>query len=80
MFEVGASSDAVVALAVISFFSFLAGVVFRKWPEKVREYVEDLDGSLLFLSREAHRAMIDICGRMLTLISVAALLAATFMV
>jgi len=80
MFEVGAWSDAVAALVAISFFSFLAGLVLRKWPEKIREYVEDIDGSVLFLSREAHRAMIDVCGRALILISVATLLAATFIV
>ena len=80
MLELAAQSDisTVAALVTVSFFSFLAGVIFRKWPDKVQEYAESIDGLVLFISPETHRALIDLCGGALVVISFAALLAATF--
>ncbi|MBN1237391.1 MAG: hypothetical protein JXB36_02765 [Gammaproteobacteria bacterium] len=78
MIELGASSGLapMAGLVAISFFSFLAGQICRKWPEKVRDVAESLDGSLLYLSPEAHRALIRVCGATLSTMSFAALLAA----
>jgi hypothetical protein len=81
MVEVGGSPDigAVVALVVISFCSYVAGVVFRKWPDKVQAYTESLDGSAWFLGADAHRALIDRSGLALMALSFAALLAAGYL-
>jgi hypothetical protein len=70
------ASGAVATLVATSFVSFLAGVVFRKWPEKVQEYTEAVDGFALLLSPEAHRSMIRVCGSALLVTSFAVLLAA----
>ena len=82
MLELAAQSDvaSVAALVAVSFFSFLAGVIFRKWPDKVQEYAESIDGFVLFISPETHRALIELCGVALVVISFAALLAATFII
>ena len=82
MLELGAHYDigTVVALVAVSFFSFVAGVVFRKWPDKVQEYAESIDGLALFMSPETHRALIQFCGVALVAMSFAALLVATFLV
>jgi hypothetical protein len=82
MIDVAASSDISVAAALvaISFFSFLAGVIFRKWPEKVQEYAESIDGFVLFISPQAHRTLIERCGFALSLMSFAALIAAGFVI
>jgi hypothetical protein len=71
-------SGAAATLVATSFVSFLAGVVFRKWPEKVQEYTEDVDGFALLLGPEAHRSMIRVCGTALLVTSFAVLLAAGF--
>jgi hypothetical protein len=78
MIEVGLSSNvvAVAALVAVSFFCFVVGTVFRKWPEKVRQYAENVDGSVYLLSPEAHRAIILACGFALLVISFVTLLAA----
>lgn len=76
MFEMGASAGTAAALIVISFVSYVAGLVLGKWPEKVREYVEGIDGSVAFLTEQAHRALTRLCSRALLGISFAALLAA----
>jgi hypothetical protein len=70
------ASGAVATLVATSFVSFLAGVVFRKWPEKVQEYTEGMDGFALLLGPEAHRSMIRTCGSALLVASFAVLLAA----
>ncbi|HEU4617922.1 MAG TPA: hypothetical protein VFV10_07760 [Gammaproteobacteria bacterium] len=69
-------SGAVATLVATSFVSFVAGIVFRKWPEKVQEYTECVDGFALFLTPEAHRSMIRVCGSTLLVASFAVLLAA----
>jgi hypothetical protein len=78
MLEMGASADwaAAAALILLSFGCFVAGTIFRKWPEKVREYVETIDGSVMLLTREAHQAMIITSAWGLTVVSLAALVAA----
>jgi hypothetical protein len=78
MLDFGASPDvgAIVALIVVSFFSYIAGVVFRKWPEKVQEYAEELDGSSWFIAPEIQLTIIGNCGRALIAISFLALVAA----
>jgi len=81
MMEAGVSSDtaAAAALVLISFCSFIAGAILRKWPERVREYVENLDGFVLLLSPEAHRALISASAIGLWATSAVALLAAAFL-
>jgi hypothetical protein len=81
MVEVGGSPDfgAVAALVMISFCSYVAGTVFRKWPDKVQAYTESLDGTGWVLGPEAHRAMIDRSGLVLVALSFAALLAAGYL-
>lgn len=78
MFESGAAADigSIVALVIVSFFSYVAGVVFRKWPEKVQQYAEELDGSSLFVAPETQRVIIANCGRLLIAISFLALIVA----
>jgi hypothetical protein len=73
--SVFSGAGAVAALVAISFFSFVAGMVFRKWPEKVQEFAENVDGFGALLTPDAHRALIQVCGFTLSLISFAALLA-----
>jgi len=76
--EMGVPSDwaAVGTLCVVSFVSFMAGAVFRRWPDKVRQRFESVDGSLMFLSPDAHLALITASGWALQAASVAALVAA----
>jgi hypothetical protein len=82
MIELAASSGFAPAagLVAISFLSFLAGLVCRKWPDKVQDVAESLDGSLLLLSPRAHRALIRVCGSTLSMMSFGALLAAALLV
>jgi len=82
MFELGASSGLVpmVGLMTISFLSFMAGLMFRKWPDRIQEIAAALDGSLLLLSAEAHRALIRVCGTTLSVLSFGTLLAAALLV
>jgi len=79
--EMGAPSDwaAVGTLCVVSFLSFIAGAVFRRWPDKVREYFETVDGSLTFLTPEAHLALIATSAWALHAASLAALVAAALL-
>ncbi|HLF09759.1 MAG TPA: hypothetical protein VJA26_00975, partial [Gammaproteobacteria bacterium] len=63
-----------------SFFSFVAGVIFRKWPDKVQEYAENVDGLAFFISPDGHRALIQMCGLTLIVMSFGALLAAAWVV
>jgi hypothetical protein len=70
------ASGAVATLVATSFVSFVAGLVFRKWPEKVQEYTEQFDGFALLLTPEAHRSMIRVCGSTLLFTSFAVLFAA----
>ncbi|HEX5049599.1 MAG TPA: hypothetical protein VFX89_20975 [Gammaproteobacteria bacterium] len=81
MIEVGGSPDigAVAALVVISFCSFVTGTVFRKWPDKVQAYTENLDGSAWVVGLDAHRAMIGRSGAVLVVLSFAALVAAAYL-
>jgi hypothetical protein len=81
MIDVGGSPDigAVAALVVISFCSFVAGVVFRKWPDKVQAYTESLDGTAWLVGEEAHRVLIGRSGLALVALSFAALLAAAYL-
>jgi|GEM_PF-2190571 len=76
--EMGAPPEwaAVATLCVVSFFSFIVGAVFRRWPDKVREYFEPVDGSLLFLTPDAHLALIKAAAWALQAASVASLVAA----
>jgi hypothetical protein len=67
-------------LVIISFLSLLTGVILRNWPERVRERLEDLDGTASFLTREAYCALTRWSGQALVFLSFAALLAAAFMV
>ena len=78
MVEFAAAADvgSIVALVVVSFLSYVAGLALRKWPEKVQQYAEDLDGSSLFVTPETQRAIIDNCGRALIAMSFVALIAA----
>jgi hypothetical protein len=68
------------ALVSLSFFSFVAGVVFRKWPDKVQEYSENFDGSVYFLPPELQRALVKTSGTALVLISFLALLATSLII
>ena len=71
---------AVAALVVISFVAYVAGIVFRKWPEKVCRYAEQVDGLAAVLPPETHLAMVRTCGFAFIVLSAAALLSATFLV
>lgn len=78
MWEMGASAEpaAAATLVILSFVCFIAGAVFRRWPDKVREVFETVDGSIFIMTEETHRALITTSGWVLTLLSVTALLAA----
>lgn len=82
MIELGASSslEPTAALVAISFVSFLGGQICRIWPDKVQELADSIDGSVMFLTPQAHRALIRMCGAALSGMSLAALLAATFLI
>ena len=79
--EMGAPSEwmAVGTLCVVSLVSFVAAGVFRRWPDKVREHFEPLDGSLIFLTPEAHLALITTSAWALHGVSIAALVAAALL-
>ena len=81
MFELAGSPDigAVAGLVAVSFFSYIAGIILRKWPDKVQAYAETIDGFVWFITPEAHRAIIDRCAVIFVLMSFAALAAAGFM-
>jgi hypothetical protein len=67
---------AAAVLLAISLFSFVMGSIFRKWPEKVHECVEPLDGSAYLFSPETHRATTIAAGFALSVLSLVALIAA----
>jgi hypothetical protein len=79
--EIGGPSDlgAAITLSLVSFLSFLAGGVLRRWPDKVREYLEPVDGSLIFLTPEAHLALVTASAWALHAVSMAALVAAALL-
>lgn len=81
MLEVGISAGlpTVIGLVAISFLSFVIGAALRQWPDKVQAYAEEFDGSTMFISPEAHRALIGLCGHVLWLMSFATLLAAAIL-
>ncbi len=70
-----ASASAVVFLIVLSFLCFLGGAALRRWPAKVQAYMDHVDGSMLFVSAETHRALIYATGVALTGLSLLALVA-----
>lgn len=78
MIEFGPSPDAgaAIALIAISFFSFLAGFALRKWPEKVQQYAEDIDGSFLLFTPQTHKLVIEAAAVAFWVLSLAALVAA----
>ena len=57
-----ASPSAVLFLFVLSFVCFMVGAALRRWPDKVQAYMDWVDGSMLFVSAETHRAL-DPCDR-----------------
>lgn len=65
----------VVLLVSLSFLCCVAGAALRRWPDKVQAYVEQWDGSVWFVSGDAHRALIHGTGVALTALSLLALLA-----
>ena len=71
-----ASPGAVLFLLVLSFVCFMMGAAVRRWPDKVQAYMDWVDGSMLFVSAETHRALIHATGIALTVLSVLALIAA----
>jgi hypothetical protein len=73
-----ASASAVVFFFVLSFLCFMAGGALRRWPDKVQAYMDRVDGSMLFVTAETHRALIYATGVALTGLSLLALVAARF--
>ena len=69
-------SSAVFFLFALSFICFMSGAAIRQWPEKVQAYMDEVDGSLWFVSATAHRALITTTWVALTILSVLALIAA----
>jgi hypothetical protein len=70
------AASAVVFLFVLSFLCFVGGAALRRWPDKVQDYMERVDGSMLFVTAETHRALIYATGVALTALSLLALVAA----
>jgi hypothetical protein len=73
-----AQMSAVVVLFMLSFVCFMGGAALRRWPGKVQDYMERVDGSLLFVSSGTHRALIHATSIALTILSIIALVAARF--
>jgi hypothetical protein len=71
-----AQLSAVVLLLMVSFFCFIGGAALRRWPGKVQNYMDRVDGSLLFVSGATHRALIYATSFALTALSIIALVAA----
>ena len=69
---------AIATLVAVSFFAFVAGTVLRKWPDKVQEHLETIDGSFVMLTAGAQRTAIQTSGIALTVLSIAALIATRF--
>ena len=72
-----APASSVLFLFVLSFVCFMLGATFLRWPDRVQAYIERVDGSMLFISTEAHRVLIHSTGVALTVLSLLALLAAS---
>jgi hypothetical protein len=71
-----APSLAVIFLLTVSFLCFISGAVLRRWPAEVQAYMEQVDGSLWFVSAATHRALILATGIALTALSLLALVVA----
>jgi hypothetical protein len=71
-----ASQSAVLLLFVVSFLCFMSGAALRRWPDRIQAYMEQVDGSLWFVSAATHRALIIATGIVLTGLSVLALVVA----
>lgn len=71
-----APASTVAFLFVVSFFCFITGAILRRWPDKVRAYVERVDGSVWFVGEGTHRALIRATSFALTALSLVALVAA----
>ena len=71
-----APASAVVFLFVLSFLCFMSGAALRRWPERVQNYIERVDGSMWFVTPETHRALINATALALTALSLLALIAA----
>jgi hypothetical protein len=71
-----ASQSAVLFLFVVSFLCFMSGAALRRWPDRIQAYMEQVDGSLWFVSAATHRALIVATGIVLTGLSVLALVVA----
>jgi hypothetical protein len=71
-----APANAVLFLFILSFLCFMVGGALRRWPDRVQAYMDRVDGSMLFVSSGAHRALIYSTGVALTVLSVVSLLAA----
>lgn len=75
-----APSIAVLFLFAVSFLCFMSGAALRRWPTQVQTYMEQVDGSLWFVSAETHRALIVATGIALTALSLLALIVAPLVV
>ena len=71
-----APANAVVFLFVLSFLCFMSGAALRRWPDKVQAYLEQVDGSLWFVSAGTHRALIHATAITLTGLSLLAVIGA----
>ena len=69
-------TSTVLFLFVLSYACFMLGAALRRWPDREQAYMDRVDGSMLFVSSEGHRALIYSTGVALTALSVLALLAA----
>jgi hypothetical protein len=56
----------------------MAGGALRRWPGKVQAWIDEVDGSMLFVSPETHRSLIYATGVALTGLSLLALVAASW--
>ena len=71
-----APQSAVLFLFVLSFLCFMSGAAIRRWPDRIQAYLEEVDGSLWFVSAATHRALLLATGFALTTLSLLALVAA----
>jgi hypothetical protein len=73
-----APSSAVLFLFALSFLCHMVGAALRRWPDRVQAYMDNVDGSMLFVSASTHRTLIYATGIALTGLSILALIAARF--
>ncbi len=71
-----ASQSAVLFLLVLSFLCFMSGAAIRRWPDRIQAYLEQVDGSLWFVSAGTHRALLLATSFALTTLSLLALVVA----